>query len=35
VTKILEYGNQKARKVARQTLREVREIMGMVSWADS
>jgi tryptophanyl-tRNA synthetase len=35
VTKILEYGNQKARKVARQTLKDVREIMGMVSWADS
>jgi tryptophanyl-tRNA synthetase len=35
VTKILKYGNQKARKVARQTLKDVREIMGMVSWADS
>jgi tryptophanyl-tRNA synthetase len=34
VTKIIKYGNQKARKVARQTLLEVREIMGMVSWTE-
>jgi hypothetical protein len=34
VTKILHYGNQKARVVARQTLKEVREIMGMVSWTE-
>lgn len=34
VTKILQYGNNKARKVARQTIREVREIMGMVSWTE-
>lgn len=32
VTKIIEYGNQKARKVARQTLSEVREIMGLNQW---
>jgi tryptophanyl-tRNA synthetase len=34
VTKIIKYGNQKARKVARQTLKDVREIMGMVSWME-
>lgn len=34
VTKIIKYGNQKARKVARQTLKDVREIMGMVSWTE-
>jgi tryptophanyl-tRNA synthetase len=32
VNKILKHGNLKARKVAAQTLREVREIMGMVNW---
>jgi tryptophanyl-tRNA synthetase len=34
VTKIIQDGNRKARTVARQTLREVREIMGMPSWPD-
>jgi tryptophanyl-tRNA synthetase len=33
VFKILEHGNIKARKVAKQTLSEVREIMGMVNWS--
>jgi len=32
VRQIIEHGNQKARKVASQTLTEVREIMGMVNW---
>jgi len=32
VNKILKHGNTKARKVAAQTLKDVREIMGMVSW---
>lgn len=32
VFKLLEHGNLKARKVAKQTLSEVREIMGMVNW---
>lgn len=32
VFKLLEHGNVKARKVARQTLHEVREIMGMINW---
>lgn len=32
VRKILEHGNMKARKVASQTLSEVRDIMGMVNW---
>ncbi len=32
VRKIIEHGNLKARKVACQTLTEVREIMGMVNW---
>jgi tryptophanyl-tRNA synthetase len=32
--KIIEYGNQKARKVARQTLRDVSDIMGLVRWSD-
>lgn len=32
VFKLLEHGNVKARKVAKQTLHEVREIMGMVNW---
>lgn len=32
VRKIIEYGNKKARKVARQTLDEVREIMGLIRW---
>lgn len=33
--KIIAYGNQKARKVARQTLEEVREIMGLPCWPAS
>ncbi len=32
VRKIIEHGNTKARKVARQTISDVREIMGLVSW---
>lgn len=32
VRSLLEYGNAKARKVARQTLADVQEIMGMVCW---
>jgi tryptophanyl-tRNA synthetase len=32
VWKILEHGNIKARKVASQTLKEVRDVMGMISW---
>jgi tryptophanyl-tRNA synthetase len=32
VHQIIEYGNSKARKVARQTLSEVREIMGLNQW---
>lgn len=32
IHKILEHGNAKARKVAKQTLSEVREVMGMVNW---
>ncbi len=32
VREIIEFGNAKARKVARQTLSEVQEIMGMVRW---
>ncbi len=32
VFKLLEHGNIKARKVAKQTLHDVREIMGMVNW---
>jgi len=32
VRKIIEHGNSKARKVAKQTLSEVRDIMGMVNW---
>ncbi len=32
VRKILEYGNKKARHVAKQTLAEVREIMSLVDW---
>jgi tryptophanyl-tRNA synthetase len=32
VRKILEYGNLKARKEAKQTLRDVVEIMGLVNW---
>lgn len=32
VNKILAHGNAKARKVAQETLEEVREVMGMVSW---
>jgi tryptophanyl-tRNA synthetase len=33
VFKLLEHGNIKARKVAMQTLAEVRDIMGMVTWS--
>lgn len=33
VRKIIEYGNSKARKVASQTLKDVREIMGMINWS--
>lgn len=33
VRELLEYGNAKARKVARQTLADVQEIMGMVQWS--
>ncbi len=32
VFKLLQHGNIKARKVAKQTLYDVREIMGMVNW---
>jgi tryptophanyl-tRNA synthetase len=32
VTKLLNHGNAKARRVARQTIAEVREIMGMLTW---
>ena len=32
VFKLLQHGNIKARKVAKQTLHDVREIMGMVNW---
>jgi tryptophanyl-tRNA synthetase len=32
VHKILAHGNAKARKVAGQTMSEVREIMGMTNW---
>lgn len=32
VRRLLEYGNRKARDVAKQTLKDVREIMGMVEW---
>lgn len=32
VRKLLEYGNTKARKVAKQTLADVQDIMGMVKW---
>lgn len=32
VRKIIAHGNQKARKVASQTLHDVREIMGMINW---
>jgi tryptophanyl-tRNA synthetase len=35
VFKILDYGNSKARKVASQTLSEMRERMGMIDWNDS
>jgi tryptophanyl-tRNA synthetase len=35
VRKLLAHGNAKAAKVARQTLKEVREIMGMVNWLDA
>lgn len=35
VRKILEHGNTKAQKVARQTISEVREIMGLVNWKSS
>lgn len=33
VMQILKHGNSKARNVAKQTLSEVREIMGMVNWS--
>jgi tryptophanyl-tRNA synthetase len=33
VKQIIEYGNQKARSVARKTIEDVREIMGMVTWS--
>ena len=32
VNKILRQGNERARKVAKQTIKEVRDIMGMVNW---
>jgi tryptophanyl-tRNA synthetase len=32
VRKLLEYGNSKARRVAKQTLADVQDIMGMVKW---
>ena len=32
VRKILDHGNQKARKEAKQTLKDVNEIMGLVNW---
>lgn len=32
IKKIIAHGNEKARKVARQTLTEMQEVMGMVSW---
>ena len=32
VRSLLEYGNAKARKVAQQTLSDVRQIMGLVQW---
>lgn len=32
VRKIIAYGNTKARKVAGETLKDVREIMGLVNW---
>jgi tryptophanyl-tRNA synthetase len=32
VRKILEHGNAKARKVAKVTLAEVRQVMGMITW---
>src|SRR5262249_40096362 len=31
---IIEFGNKKARKVARQTLADVQEIMGMERWEE-
>lgn len=34
VNKIIEYGNEKARKVARKTLQDVREIMGLIRWGE-
>lgn len=34
VQKILEFGNKKARETAKQTLRDVREIMGLINWKD-
>ncbi len=33
VREIIEEGNLKARKVAKQTLKDVRDIMGMVNWS--
>jgi tryptophanyl-tRNA synthetase len=32
VRKLLEYGNQKARTVAQRTLKDVREIIGLINW---
>lgn len=32
VRKIIEHGNQKARNVARQTVNDVKEIMGLIAW---
>jgi len=32
VKRLLQFGNEKARNVAKQTLKDVREIMGMVNW---
>lgn len=35
VFKIIDYGNTKARKVASETLSQMREVMGMIDWNDS
>ncbi len=34
VQKLLEHGNLKARKTAKQTLKDVQEIMGLICWSD-
>jgi tryptophanyl-tRNA synthetase len=34
VRKLLEHGNLKARKTAKQTLNDVQEIMGLICWSD-